>query len=168
MKTKLDQLLDDKAPPRFDQVDALISEFVCISWALVAYAKYSRLRQACETTILADFEYASNKGVERHLWDSHIKINQRYRKIVEHYRKDDQRRNIVERRKLEKRYADFIKTSQFFYKGYIQRLASRFEGLKELRRIAHRLSLDTQAVDQRVSVSPEVERLIDSSCHHLG
>lgn len=142
--------------------------------SLVALRKLtsSRLRLASEATILTDFEYASEQGVERHLWDSHIKINLRYRKIVDHYKQEDQKRNVVERRKLEKRYVDFIKTSQFFYKGYIQRLASRFEGLKELRRIAHRLSLDTKSVDQRISVSPRVERLIDISCHgtllHLG
>jgi hypothetical protein len=125
----------------------------------------SRLRLACEATILIDIEFASENDVEGHLWAAHIKINQRYRNMVDHYKQEDQKRNVVERRKLEKRYADFIKTSQFFYKGYIQRLASRFEGMKELRRIAHRLSLNTQSVDQRIKVSSDVERLIDISCH---
>jgi hypothetical protein len=36
----------------------------------------------------------------------------------------------VERRKLEKRYVEFIKTSQPFNKEYIQRLASHFKGMK--------------------------------------
>lgn len=127
-------------------------------------ADSSRLRLVCETTILADWEYASEKGVERYLWDSHIKINQRYRKILEHFKREDQKKNVVERRKLEKRYVDFIKTSQFFYKGYIQRLASRYE-LKKLRRIASRLQLEVLSVDQRIAVSPGVERLINISCH---
>ncbi|KAH8683301.1 hypothetical protein BGZ60DRAFT_524629 [Tricladium varicosporioides] len=141
-------LLKDRAP-RFDAVDSLITQ----------------LRIAAEATIFLDFEYATQEGVERHLWDAHIKINQRYRKIVDHYRQGDQKKHVVERRKLEKRYADFIKTSQFFYKGYIQRLASHFAGLKELRRIAHRLSLSTLTADDRVKVSPEVEHMIDMSCH---
>lgn len=76
-----------------------------------------------------------------------------------------QQKNHVERRSLAKHYADFIKTSQFFYKGYIQRLASHFDGLHGLRRIASSLSLSTLTVDRRVQVSPQVERLIERSCH---
>ena len=90
----------------------------------------------------------------------------------QHYQKVEQSKK-VERRKLDKRYVDFLKTSQFFYKGYIQRLASHFaSGMGGLRRIAHCLSLSTLSVDERVQVSPKVERLIELSCHatllHLG
>ena len=91
--------------------------------------------------------------------------------MTQYYQKAEKDKK-VERRKLEKRYADFLKTSQFFYKGYIQRLASHFTGMKELRRIAHRLDVSTLSVDERVRVSPEVEHLIEMSCHatllHLG
>jgi hypothetical protein len=125
----------------------------------------SRLRIACESIIFLNFEYATHNGVERHLWDSHIAINTRYRKLVEAYKKGDQKKHIVERRKLEKRYVDFIKTSQYFYKGYIQRLASHFAGMIGLRRIAHRLSLSILSVDERVKVAPEVEQMIELSCH---
>jgi tetratricopeptide (TPR) repeat protein len=126
---------------------------------------FFRLRFSCERTIFLDFEFAQEEGVERHLWDAHIKINGRYRKVVDHYRQGDKKKNVVERRKVEQRYVDFIKRSQFFYKGYIQRLASHFSGLKELRRIAHRLSLSALGADDRVKVPPEVEQLIDMSCH---
>ncbi|TVY41931.1 Protein SMG7 [Lachnellula subtilissima] len=153
----LSLLLDDKSPP-FEDVDNLIEH-------VLSQTNFSRLRLACEATILIDIKFAHEHDVEKCLWDSHIRINQRYRKRVDHYKQEDPKKHVVERRKLEKRYADFIKTSQFFYKGYIQRLASRFEGMKELRRIAHRLSLDTQSVDQRVQVSPDIEHLIDSSCY---
>jgi len=71
----------------------------------------------------------------------------------------------VEKRKLEKRYVDYLKTTQYFYKGYIQRLASHFGGMKDLRRIAHRLQLEALSVDTPVKVAPAVERLIDASCH---
>jgi hypothetical protein len=91
--------------------------------------------------------------------------------LHQHYGKVDQNKK-VEKRKLDKRYVDFLKTSQFFYKGYIQRLASHFEALKGLRRVAHCLSLSTLSIDERVQVSPEVEHLIEMSCHatllHLG
>ncbi|TVY84902.1 Protein SMG7 [Lachnellula suecica] len=148
IENQLGVLLKNKAP-RFEDVDHLIEQ----------------LRLACEATILTDFKFASEEKVEQRLWDSHIRINQRYRKLGDIYKQDDQKSKVVEQRKLQKRYIDFIKTSQFFYKGYIQRLASRFEGLAELHRIANRLQLDTKTVDQRIKVSPEVERLIEISCH---
>ncbi|KAG0648521.1 smg-7, partial [Hyphodiscus hymeniophilus] len=129
------------------------------------------LRKACESTIFDDFEFATQEGVEGRLWDAHSLINSRYRKLHQHYQKVDQNKK-VEKRKLDKRYVDFLKTSQFFYKGYIQRLASCFTGLTGLRRIAHCLSLSTLSADERVQVAPRVERLIEVSCHaallHLG
>lgn len=131
-----------------------------------------RFRISCEAALFLDFEYAHRAGVEGHLWDAHININQRYRKVVDHFRQREQKKHVVERRKVEKRYVDFIKTSQFFYRGYIQRLASHFAGMRKLRQIANRLHLDPLSVDARVAVSPEVEHLIDMSCHatllHLG
>ena len=127
---------------------------------------------ACEATIFLDFEFATNAGVEARLWDAHSLINSRYRKMHQHYLKADSKNKVVEQRKLEKHYVDFIKTSQFFYKGYIQRLASHFAGMNGLRRIAHRLSLTTLTVDARVQVSLLVEEMIEMSCHatllHLG
>lgn len=124
-----------------------------------------RLRIACETTIFLDFEYATLQKVERDLWDAHVAINGRYRKIVARYKTEEKKKHVVERRKWEKRYVDFLKTSQFFYKGYIQRLASHFAGLSELRKIAHRLRLGSLSAGARVQVSQEKERNILLSCH---
>lgn len=122
------------------------------------------LREACQTIIFHNFEFASREGVEARLWNAHSLINSRYRKLHQRYCKSDQNKT-VEKRKLDKRYADFLKTSQYFYKGYIQRLASHFEALEGLRRIAHCLSLDILSVDERVRVSPKVNHLIERSCH---
>ncbi|KAG9235516.1 hypothetical protein BJ875DRAFT_269051 [Amylocarpus encephaloides] len=150
VERELVSLLSDKSPPRFEDVDNFINQ----------------LRSACESIIFLDFEYAYKEGIERRLWEAHTKINQRYRKIVDHYRgAADHKKHVVERRKLEKRYADFLKTSQFFYKGFVQRLASHFVGLKDLRRIAHRLSLSTMSVGERVKVPSDMEHHIDLSCH---
>ena len=124
-----------------------------------------RFRAASESTIFLDFEYAVKQGVGQHLWDAHTKINGRFKKILAEYRKGDQKKMVVEKRKFEKRYADFIKTSQFFYKGYIQRLASHFGGMKGLQRIANRLSLSTLSVDEPVQPTSHVEHLVELSCH---
>jgi len=119
---------------------------------------------SCEATLFLDFEYATRKGVETRLWGAHIIIKDRFKKMIIRYREKEPKKH-VEKRKLEKRYADFIKTTQFFYKGYIQRLASHYAGMEGLHRIAHRLSLTTLSIDDPVSVSPDVENHIEMSCH---
>lgn len=124
-----------------------------------------RFRIACETTIFADFEYACVNKVEDSVWEAHSRINGRYRKVLHHFRSGDSRRHAVEKRKSEKRYVDFLKTSQYFYKGYIQRLASHFGGMSELRTIAHSLKLSTLSVEEPLRTSPEVQRLINLSLH---
>lgn len=128
-------------------------------------ANQSRFRLACEATIFLDFEHSTTVRIGQKLWDAHVLINNRYRKMVDGFKKPDKKQHVVERRKLEKHYVDFLKTSQHFYKGYIQRLASHFAGMRDLRRIAHRLSLETLSADERIHVTPEVEGLIEASCH---
>ncbi|KAM0182310.1 hypothetical protein ACHAPF_001200 [Botrytis cinerea] len=125
----------------------------------------TQLRIACEAVIFGDFEYATKQRVQHRLWDSHSLINSRYRKLVAHYRSADQRRRAVERRKLEKHYVDFLKESQFFYKGYIQRVASHFGPLPALQRIANRLSLSPLSVDKPIKASRTLEHLLKLSCH---
>ncbi|KAI6250586.1 Nonsense-mediated mRNA decay factor SMG7 [Erysiphe necator] len=121
------------------------------------------LRIACEGTIFLDFEFAASVCVEKRLWHAHTLINNRYRKILGRYKNES--KLVVEKRKIEKHYIDFIKTSQFFYKGYIQRLASHFSGIKGLLRVAGRLCLNETSADLSNSVSPEVQKLIENSCH---
>lgn len=71
----------------------------------------------------------------------------------------------MERRKLEKHYVDFLKESQFFYKGYIQRVASHFGPLPALQRIANRLSLSPLSVDKPIKAGRTLEHLLKLSCH---
>lgn len=132
---------------------------------IVSDSQFSRLRLACETTIFLDFDYATTHKVEAHLWDAHSVINNRYRKIVGRFKAEDKKKHVVEKRKWEKRYADFLKTSQFFYRGYIQRLASHFDCLSELQKIAHRLQLSTLSAEDRIHVSRETNHRILLSCH---
>jgi hypothetical protein len=94
----------------------------------------------------------------------HTTIKDRHKKLISASQTKDPK-NLVAVRKLQKRYADFIKTSQYFYKGYIQRLASKFPAMKGLRRIAHRLQLETLSADELSIASAELERLIETSCH---
>ena len=45
-----------------------------------------------------------------------------------------------------KHYLDFIKASQRYYRGYIQRLVSQFGGVPEIEAIAHKFAVDSTCV----------------------
>ncbi|KUJ19865.1 uncharacterized protein LY89DRAFT_731115 [Mollisia scopiformis] len=150
VETNLQKLLKNKEEyPSYNDIEHLIREF----------------RIACEAVIFLDFKHAVSVKVEQRLWDAHVLINSRYRTMLEGLRKPNKKQHSVEKRNVEKHYVDFIKTSQFFYKGYIQRLASHFSAMDGLRRIAHRLSLETLTADERVRVTPKLKELIETSCH---
>ena len=44
---------------------------------------------------------------------------------------------------MDKHFLDFIKSGQRFYRGYIQRLGARFNGIRELENVVHRLTLSS-------------------------
>ena len=75
----------------------------------------------------------------------HGKINGKYRLRLANFRDEGGKNRHVERRKLEKRYLDFIKSSMRFYRGYIQRLASHFESPKKVLEVAHQLHLRSES-----------------------
>lgn len=62
------------------------------------------------------------------------------------FREENGKKKPVEKRKLEKHYLDFIKSSQRFYRGYIQRLASHYGGVPELEKIAQKFSFDRKDI----------------------
>ena len=49
----------------------------------------------------------------------------------------------MEKRKLEKHYLDFIKSSQRFYRGYIQHLSSHFGSIVELGKVARKFNFES-------------------------
>lgn len=50
---------------------------------------------------------------------------------------------MVEKRKAVAHYLRFIKSGQRFYRGYIQRLASTYGGIRELEAVAQKFSPDS-------------------------
>lgn len=50
----------------------------------------------------------------------------------------------MERRKLEKHYLEFIKSSQRFYRGFIQHLSSHFGGIPQLEKVARKFNFDSK------------------------
>jgi Telomerase activating protein Est1 len=96
--------------------------------------------------LFEDFVAAAAKNTEFRLWNAHGKINNKYRSRLAKFQDGEGKKKPVERRTLEKRYLDFIKSSMRFYRGYIQRLASHFRSPKEIFEIAHKLHLDSESV----------------------
>ncbi|KAI2642694.1 hypothetical protein GGS21DRAFT_537125 [Xylaria nigripes] len=103
---------------RFEEAEETMAEF----------------RLACLKVIFHDFEYAVEKKVEFSLWQCHTFIHSEYRKVLGRLTTSSQ---VVQRRKLDKLYRAFLKTSEQFYFVYIQQLSNRFT-IPELQQIAHK------------------------------
>jgi hypothetical protein len=74
-----------------------------------------------------------------------LKGHRRVQKLTStQFRDEEGKRKPVEKRKLKKHYLDFIKSSQRFYRGYIQRLASHFGDLPEIEAVAKKCNLDSE------------------------
>ncbi|KAL4928695.1 uncharacterized protein BDV17DRAFT_281790 [Aspergillus undulatus] len=126
----------------------------------------SELRSACQNAILSDFEAARATDVEGRLWDAHLKINTRFRKLLSRFREDNgKKKKPVERRKLEKHYLEFIKSSQRFYRGFIQQLASQFGGVPELEKVARKFNFDTLSAAPTPQITEPVRKYVLQSCH---
>ncbi|KAJ9263995.1 hypothetical protein DTO021C3_7339 [Paecilomyces variotii] len=125
----------------------------------------SEFRASCQNAIFRDFEAARSANVEGHLWDAHVKINNRFRKLLARFREENGKKKPVEKRKLEKHYLDFIKSSQRFYRGYIQRLASHYGGVPELEKIAQKFSFDQLSAQSPVQPDNNLRKRVLHSCH---
>jgi len=124
------------------------------------------MRSSCESIVCFDFAFAVKNHCENHLWNCHLEINKRYRKLVEVYKKGADQKKHVERRKVEKRYADFLKTSQFFYKSLVQRLASQYPGNFGLRRVAKCLGLEVLSAEKEQNLGSILTSKLELSCYH--
>lgn len=102
--------------------------------------------------------------MEAKLWEAHGKLNSKFRKhlssvrfirqlynrplmvLPTQFREGGGKRKPVEQRKVMKQYLGFIKSSQRFYRAYIQRLASHFGGILELEAVAGKFHPDSRFV----------------------
>ncbi|KAF1952121.1 hypothetical protein CC80DRAFT_552553 [Byssothecium circinans] len=121
-------------------------------------------RAACENAIFADFEYASTHHIETQLWTAHLKVNTALRKENKLYKKNKDR--VVELRKLQKAYMQFIKASQRFYRQYILNMDAQFEGIPELRRVALRWKDDASRTSSPQRIPASLKKYVLKSCHN--
>ncbi|KAL8890946.1 MAG: hypothetical protein Q9215_001947 [Flavoplaca cf. flavocitrina] len=131
-------------------------------------------RASYEDLLLKNYEDALSTNIEDKLWDAHVQINGRFRRQLGYFRNLKGKRKPVEQRKVATLYLRFLKASQRFYRGYIQKLAARSCGISELTAIARKFSLDVAlaAPKENTQTTPEFQHAILRSCHrtliHLG
>ncbi|KAI9829632.1 MAG: hypothetical protein M1826_005522 [Phylliscum demangeonii] len=137
-----------ESDPTFEQVEQLIADY----------------RIACESVLFADFLWATDHRVGARLWEAHSQINARFRRHLARYQTDEGKKKVVEKRKLIKHYLDYIKSSQRFYRSYIQKLSIRF-GLPELEQVAHKLKKNDEADQPPVVEEPRLGEELVVSCY---
>ncbi|KAL2263667.1 hypothetical protein VTK26DRAFT_5698 [Humicola hyalothermophila] len=121
-------------------------------------------RLACIETIWPDIRAAREKGAEDVLWHTHTQVTKAYRKVLGRAQGHD---HAVLRRRLERLYSTYLKTAQYFYRGYLQRVCARYD-MQDLKRIARQAELEDMAVPDAVKVDPataHLEEVVRTSCH---
>ncbi|KAL8861430.1 MAG: hypothetical protein Q9178_002303 [Gyalolechia marmorata] len=127
-----------------------------------------------ENSILASFEHALGTKLEDGLWDAHVRINDHFRKRLGHFRDLKGKKKPVEQRKAAKLYLRFLKSSQRFYRGYLQRLATHPGGISGSAIIARKFTWDSASptAEKNTQTTPELQDAVLRSCHrtlmHLG
>ncbi|KAB5570537.1 hypothetical protein GE09DRAFT_711026 [Coniochaeta sp. 2T2.1] len=125
---------------------------------------YYRLN--CIGAVWLDIGYGSKEKIETSLWTTHVSVNAAYRKVKDKYEKSQ---HMVTKRKIEGLYDKFLKTSQGFYKGYLQRSCARYRNLPALQRLVDGGIVDKleglgegDIVD---AVATGIEKQVLASCH---
>ncbi|KAJ4304082.1 hypothetical protein N0V88_001692 [Collariella sp. IMI 366227] len=126
---------------RFEKVEKLMANY----------------RLACIETIWIDPRAANEKKAEEGMWTTHALVTKTYRAVLAKSQGTD---HIVFKRKLEKLYSTYLKTAQYFYKGYLQRICARYN-MKDLRRIARQAGINEMAVPDKDKVDPAATQLED-------
>ncbi|KAK8090287.1 Telomerase activating protein E.t1.c1 [Apiospora hydei] len=118
-------------------------------------------RLACVTAIFADFAFSQKQDIETVLWSTHTMFNNTYRRVLSRI---GDRSQVVQKRKVDKLYRDFLKYSQLFYKGYVQRLAGSYD-IPELRQAAHGLEVEPQGVQIPGALPAAMRAALVNACY---
>ncbi|VUC28300.1 unnamed protein product [Clonostachys rosea] len=135
-----------------------VSHFDAISESL------EQFRLACVSTIFLDFEFAVSETSEDILWQVHSTINSEFRRVLGKLRNNNSA-HVVERRRVETKYNQFLRIAQQFYMGYIQRLSARYD-VRELKRVARGIEAAQMPANDMISpVSEDLKAKVLTSCH---
>jgi hypothetical protein len=130
--------------------------------------------------LFADFELATANQIEPQLWSAHLRVNTVFRKENRsvgppHHGgrqtadapqlKKHPKERVIEFRKLQKNYLQFIKASQRFYRQYILNLDAQFEGIPELRKVAGTWKDDASRTTTRQRIAASLKSQVLQSCY---
>lgn len=120
-------------------------------------------------TTFTDLKFAHEHGVEDKLWIVHGLINTEYRKAIQRLKGSGHTALL---RNVEKQYSKHLKTAQYFYKGFIERLSARYQ-LRELQRVAHCMKSESMKLNEVIdaheaSLNLEVTVSCQRTLIHLG
>lgn len=104
------------------------------------------------------------ENIEQRLWLYHTEVNGKFKGYLKSFREGSGKKKHVERRKAEKLYVDFIKGSQRYYRGYIERLAANFTGIPKVLDVARRFNKDSLTVQVPKVVNDEQRQILEASC----
>ncbi|ODA82785.1 hypothetical protein RJ55_01294 [Drechmeria coniospora] len=154
---------------RLERLQADVGSGVDLSHFETIDSLLEKFRLGCVQAIFSDVKYAAKAGTEEALWDMHVAINAEYRRVL---KRPKNNAHVVERRKADKMYHNFLRIAQKFYIGYVQRLSARYD-IPELKRVAY--GIDARQIASADSISPvpsDLGHLVLDSCHstllHLG
>ncbi|KAK4169272.1 protein SMG7 [Cladorrhinum sp. PSN259] len=123
-------------------------------------------RLACIEIIWSDIRFAHEKKVDDNLWLAHCQITRTYRKV---FGKLADPKQTATRKRLDKLYAQqYLKTAQYFYKGWMQRVCARYgDSVKDLKRIARMAEIEMTIPDEDKvdAVTQQVDPIVRDMCH---
>ncbi|MCJ1371632.1 hypothetical protein MMC20_002851 [Loxospora ochrophaea] len=126
---------------------------------------WDRYRSECEDIIFNDFQSKGRTVAEAKLWKFHLQVNSSFRSALSSFRNGPDQKKVVEQRKMGKRYLDFIKSSQRFYRNYVQKLATRFGGIPELEAVAFKFNVVSVDTQNEAKQQPSLRQAVLVSCH---
>ncbi|KAK8048345.1 Telomerase activating protein E.t1.c1 [Apiospora phragmitis] len=148
---------------RLEQIETLMQQYGYAPLPLMYLLSLTilRYRLSCVTAIFADFAFAQKQDIETVLWSTHTMFNNTYRRVLSRI---GDRSQVVQKRKVDKLYRDFLKFSQLFYKGYVQRLAGSYD-IPELRQAAHGLEVEPQGVQIPGALPAAMRAQLVNACY---
>ncbi|TLS23200.1 uncharacterized protein PpBr36_05886 [Pyricularia pennisetigena] len=159
LQKRLEQLHQNEGKGNEDAYLRALDEILCT------------FRLGCVGTVFEDFAYATEQNVDKHLWNMHSTINGEFRRVRSRLNPKAEPKVAILHRQVLKMQGDFLRTSQKFYKGYLQRLSAKYH-IPNLDRVVKSVRFDVtlDKVDRESNAG--LESQIVRACHqilvHLG
>ncbi|KAK4227911.1 protein SMG7 [Podospora fimiseda] len=136
-------------PARFEKIEKLMQTY----------------RLACIEILWINIRFGHEKKIDDNLWLAHCQITRTYRKVMGKLAEPKQ---AAIKKRLDKLYASYLKTAQYFYRGWMQRVCARYgDSVKDLKRIARMAEIEMQVPDEEKvdAATQQVDIIVRDLCH---